>query len=153
MKGADVVSISYETVEETEQRLRQLIQCAKLVVFDQNYAFVEFALSEFPGAIDPRALALVRDENVWSQLLPCEDPNKESFALFRIHFPEDADNSGFVGWLASHFKSQFGTGVFVTCGYNGNDGGIFDYWGVPRAVAQEVISEVRNLVGGKDIGR
>jgi hypothetical protein len=26
------------------------------------------------------------------------------------------DNSGFVGWLASHLKAAIGTGVLVVCG-------------------------------------
>ena len=143
-----MVSISHESIEETERRLKQVIQSAKLVVYDQEYAFAEFALSEFPNAINAEALALVRDDNVWSQLLPCTDPDEERFALFRFHFPAGADNSGFVGWLAGHLKRRFGTGVFVICGQNRNDGGIFDYWGVPLAVAHEAISEVRNLVRG-----
>ncbi|WP_338426015.1 DUF6196 family protein [Sphingopyxis kveilinensis] len=143
-----MVSISHESIEETERRLKQVIQSAKLVVYDQEYAFAEFALSEFPNAINAEALALVRDDNVWSQLLPCTDPDEERFALFRFHFPAGADNSGFVGWLAGHLKRRFGTGVFVICGQNRNDGGIFDYWGVPSTVAHEAISEVRNLVRG-----
>jgi hypothetical protein len=66
--------------------------------------------------------------------------------LFRFHFPEGADNSGFVGWLATRLKLRFGTGVFVTCGQHRRDGGIFDYWGVPALLAAEVIREIERLV-------
>ncbi|WP_436025877.1 DUF6196 family protein [Trinickia sp. LjRoot230] len=27
-------------------------------------------------------------------------------------------STSFVGWLATHLKNRFGTGVFVTCGQN-----------------------------------
>jgi hypothetical protein len=59
----------------------------------------------------------------------------------------DLDNSGFVGWLASHLKTAVGTGVFVVCGQNTRRGGIFDYWGVPVEAADAVLAEVRRLRG------
>jgi hypothetical protein len=43
-------------------------------------------------------------------------------------------------------KQRFGTGVFVTCGQNRRDGGIFDYWGVPLALRENVFAEVEKLV-------
>jgi len=49
--------------------------------------------------------------------------------------------------MASRLKQRFGTGVFVTCGQNRGDGGIFDYWGVPAALAGEVLQEVRRMAG------
>ncbi len=70
------------------------------------------------------------------------------FAIWRFHFPQGADNSGFVGWLATHLKTRIGTGVFVICGQNSNDGGIFDYWGCPWELRDSVLSEVRALVAG-----
>jgi hypothetical protein len=53
-----------------------------------------------------------------------------------------------VGWLATHLKQRFGTGVFVTCGQNRRDGGVFDYWGVPLALREDVFAEVERLVEG-----
>lgn len=144
-----MVSISHEQPEQTAKRLLRVIRDAKLKVYEGSYAFKEFSLASFPQAADPNALALVRDDAVWSQLVACDDPMEERFALFRFHFPPDADNSGFVGWLASRLKVKFGTGVFVTCGQNRRDGGIFDYWGVPEALASEVIGEVQSLVAGR----
>jgi hypothetical protein len=90
------------------------------------------------------ALALVRDDAVWSQLAPSNGPG-ERFRIFRFHFPEGIDNSGFVGWLASRLKLEFGTGVFVTCGQNSGDGGIFDYWGVPEMLGDVVTAYVSKL--------
>ena len=68
------------------------------------------------------------------------------------HFDPALDNSGFVGWLASHLKAVLGTGVFVVCGQNGARGGIFDYWGCPIRVADAVFGEVRALNDGAASG-
>jgi hypothetical protein len=87
----------------------------------------------------------VRDDKVWSQLTPFAGSG-EAFTIFRFHFPSNADNSGFVGWLASLIKGRFGSGVFVTCGSNSSDGGIFDYWGVPEAIGEEVVAFVQAMV-------
>jgi len=67
--------------------------------------------------------------------------------VWRFHFPAGLDNSGFVGWLASHLKRQFGTGVVVICGQNSARGGIFDYWACPFAIADPVLAEIRALTG------
>lgn len=143
-----MVDISHETVEQTEHRLRRVITEARLHIYRDTYTFVEFPLDQFPEAIRADALALVRDDTVWSQLVPSHDSQNEQFGIFRFHFPAGADNSGFVGWLATRLKNRFGTGVFVTCGQNHADGGIFDYWGVPEALAEEVFEEIKQLVRG-----
>jgi Family of unknown function (DUF6196) len=126
-----MVNVSHETTEATEQRLRRVIQSSRFVVCDGSWIFEEFPLSEFASRANASALALVRDEQVWSQLVPSTGEDGERFGVFCFHFPPNADNSGFVGWLATHLKRTFGTGVFVTCGQNSGDGGIFDYWGCP----------------------
>jgi hypothetical protein len=141
-----MVNISQETSAETETRLRRVIQRARLSVWDAPYAFVEFPLAAFRERADPEALALVRDETVWSMLVPAPQDAAETFAIWCFHFPAGADNSGFVGWLATHLKVRFGTGVFVTCGQNTADGGIFDYWGCPWELRDAVLSEVEALV-------
>lgn len=143
-----MVGISRESTEQTEQRLLRVTTRARLHVYPGSYAFSEFALDEFPRAVRADALALVRDDCCWSQLVPCTDAGAERFGLFRFHFPPGVDNSGFVGWLATRLKQRFGTGVFVTCGSNRGDGGIFDYWGVPIELAAEVFAEVQGLVRG-----
>lgn len=140
-----MVDISRESAEQVDTRLRQVIRQSRLHVYETPYAFSEFPLEAFPAAVDPEALALVRDDQLWSQLVPCADSAAERFMVFRFHFPAGVDNSGFVGWLASHLKAQFGTGVFVTCGQNHHDGGIYDYWGVPLALASEVRRELALL--------
>ena len=138
--------ISNETAEQTERRLLKVIAEAELEIFDEHYAFEEFPLHDFHEKFDNDALAFVRDKEVWSQLAPSEDKTKELFAVVGFHFKPDLDNSGFVGWLATHLKRVLGTGVFVVCGQNSNRGGIFDYWGCPYKIGNEFIKEVRLLV-------
>lgn len=143
-----MIDISVETPEQTARRLLTVIRNADLRVLTGRYCFSELELAAFPDAVHLGALALIRDESGWSQLAPSTGGDIESFALFSFHFPDGADNSGFVGWLATHLKQRFGTGVFVVCGYNASRGGVYDYWGCPAALASDVIVEVRRLHGG-----
>lgn len=143
-----MVDVSVETPEQTARRLLTVIRNADLRILTGRYCFSEFEPADIPGAVHPGALALVRDENGWSQLAPCAGGDIEAFALFSFHFPDGADNSGFVGWLATHLKQRFGTGVFVICGYNASRGGVYDYWGCPVALASDVTAEVRRLHEG-----
>lgn len=126
-----------------------MITVSRLDILEDAYAFEEFPLPDFSNKAKANALALVRDEKVWSQLVISNDADAERFGVFCFHFPQSADNSGFVGWLATHLKRKFGTGVFVTCGQNSNDGGIFDYWGCPLELSVVIFAEVTALVSGK----
>ncbi len=137
--------VSKETPEQTQSRLIRVLAASEFVVYDKPYAFVETTVDEFPAQLLPTALAFVRDEDVWSALVPSTDLADERFILFGFHFTPGLDNSGFVGWLASHLKAVVGTGVMVVCGQNSQRGGIFDYWGAPIEVAEAVIAEVRRL--------
>tara|TARA_B110000093_G_C12730267_1_gene310021 strand:- start:49 stop:486 length:438 start_codon:yes stop_codon:yes gene_type:complete len=141
-----MVDISIETEEQTDIRLRSIISNADFETYEGYYVFEEFPLSEFNTNVDPNSLALVRDNEVWSQLVRANDSSKELFTLFSFHFDNGTDNSGFVGWLASLLKRELGTGVFVTCGQNTNRGGIFDYWGCPAALGEKAIQTVRDLI-------
>lgn len=138
--------VSRETPEETDRRLRGVLAQAEIRAYDRPYAFAESPRRE-RFALHPEALAVVGDDEVWSQLVPAGDRATEPFAVFRVHFPEGVDNSGFVGWLASRLKRDLGTGVFVVCGQNSGRGGIFDYWGCPLDQAEAVLSAVRALRG------
>lgn len=142
-----VMHASRESNEQTERRLRRVMARAELKVYEPAYCFEEFTDEGFPARANPEALALVRDGRVWSQLVRAEDAGGESFKIFGFHFAEGLDNSGFVGWLASHLKRRVGRGVFVVCGQNSARGGIFDYWGCPVEVADPVLKEIRSLRG------
>jgi len=50
-------------------------------MYPKSYAFIEFPLSEFPTRAHPDALALVRDDTIWSQLVPRADPTEELFTV------------------------------------------------------------------------
>lgn len=148
-----MVNISEETPEQTDAHLSCVIKEATLKVYDHPYAFLEFGVDRFPSAVRADALALVRDDSSWSQLVPCADDSEERFTIFRFHFKKDVDNSGFVGWLATHLKRQFGTGVFVTCGQNRHAGGIYDYWGVPTSLGEPIVSEIRGMMAARPTNR
>jgi hypothetical protein len=137
--------VSQETPEQTETRLRHVLAKADLVWHEGPFSFFEFPASEFPLQKAEDALALVRDTDVWSVLKPSTSNSGERFAIFSFHFPDNLDNSGFVGWLASALKHQLGTGVFVICGQNSLRGGIFDYWGVPLGMRNAVMEAVDTL--------
>ena len=141
-----MVEISRETPAQTENRLLKVIAQSEFKIFTESYAFEEFPLDSFANLARHDALAFVRDNEVWSQLVPCLDSNRELFKIFSFHFEDCVDNSGFVGWLASHLKNQLGTGVFVTCGQNLKRGGIFDYWGCPLEIAESVVDEIKQLI-------
>jgi len=137
--------VSHESPEQTQARLRKVIAQAQLKVFPDLHAFYEVPVADFPTHRVKDALAFVRDEEVWSILAPATPAATESFVLFSFHFPPELDNSGFVGWLATHLKNKVGSGVLVVCGQNSGRGGIFDYWGAPESVAAQVIAEVEQL--------
>ena len=138
------MNVSQESPGETRRRLLSVIAQAELRVFEGSYAFAEFDGAS-PPPISSQALACVRDNDVWSVLSPSDDPAQELFKLFSFHFAPHLDNSGFVGWLASHLKANFGTGVFVVCGQNRRRGGIFDYWGCPISLGEKIVEEVIRL--------
>ena len=131
--------VKRESAAETDARLTQVLAGAEVEVMDGDFAFEERELATVTDAI-----AWIRDDAQWSCLVPARGSG-ETFALFRIHFRESIDNSGFVGWLASNLKARLGTGVFVICGFNGHRGGIFDYWGCPSALRNAMQGELRKL--------
>jgi Family of unknown function (DUF6196) len=140
-----VVSITQETPAQIDDRLRHMMKQCRVQFCDQPHIFDEFPRSDFALKANLDALAFLRDDVVWSQLVEGSGP--ETFAIWRFHFPERVDNSGFVGWLATYLKQKFGTGVFVICGQNSMDGGIFDYWGCPWSLKENVFAYVSDLVG------
>ena len=145
------MDVTPETPEQTRKRLLRVMAHARADVLPGDYTFAEFPVTQFPThlASTPAsgALALVRDEAVWSALLPAsaQTPAQDRYAIVCFHFSADIPNSGFVGWLASEFKRELGTGVFVVCGHNASDGGVFDYWGIPRSVAGQAIDLVHAM--------
>ncbi|NKX86094.1 DUF6196 family protein [Nocardia coubleae] len=141
-----MVSVSRETAEQTDQRLRRVIAQADLVVHNGVWCFEESPVDQ-PPVLTSETLAIVRDQQVWSRLVPFnrDDDSVERFGIFSFHFPGNVDNSGFVGWLATHLKVELGTGVFVVCGSNRASGGIYDYWGCPIDLLDQAVAVVEML--------
>ncbi|WP_067535638.1 DUF6196 family protein [Nocardia crassostreae] len=142
-----MVDISHETPEQTSQRLKGVIAAADLVVHEGEWCFRETPLAN-PPQLTEHTLAVVRDSASWSALVPLTDEDLagvERFGVFSFHFPPGLDNSGFVGWLATHLKNALGTGVFVVCGSNRERGDIYDYWGCPSSLLDQVEAEIRAL--------
>ncbi|MFN8859918.1 MAG: DUF6196 family protein [Gemmatimonas sp.] len=140
--------VSNETTAHTEARLRGVLSSAELRVLPGEFAFVECPVTDFPHALVGEALASVRDHEVWSALIPSSVPAAERFVVFSFHFTPGQDNSGFVGWLASNLKRLLGTGVFVVCGQNSHRGGVFDYWGAPAHLREQVLEALSQLRRG-----
>ena len=136
--------IRNESRKEAESRLLKVLKSTRFKVFDENYYFKESPVDSFE--FNDKALAMVKDSDVWNYLihLDTEIP-QELFKIFSFHFEDGFDNSGFVGWLAWKIKEEFGSGVFVLCGQNSSNGGIFDYWGCPFVIAGKVIDYINDL--------
>ncbi len=106
------------------------------------------AHADFATSLHAEALALVRDGDLWSQLVPADLATAEPLTLWSIHFEPGIDNSGFVGWLATLIKQHTGSGVAVICGQNTQRGGIFDYWCAPSPAApaiQDLFAQFRSF--------
>jgi hypothetical protein len=143
-----MVGVSIETAEQTEKRLRRVIGQADFIVHDGVWCFEEFRVDQ-PPALTGETLALIRDQESWSRLVPLarDGDGVERFGIFSFHFADHLDNSGFVGWLATHLKVELGTGVFVVCGSNRARGGIYDYWGCPIDLLEQAVAIVEALRG------
>lgn len=139
-----MVNVSKETESETRLRLALVLARSRIRYFAEPYCFVEWPLHQGVGN-DPRHLALVRDEFVWSALTPADGQGDETLFVWSIEFPKEQDNSGFVGWLATSLKDALGTGVVVICGFNSERGGVFDYWACPWHLRTEAASHIQAL--------
>jgi len=69
--------ISNETVDQTEKRLKKVIQTADFRIFDKSYYFKEVPVTNFE--FETEALAIVRDQDVWSFLIPSVSTECENF--------------------------------------------------------------------------
>jgi hypothetical protein len=147
------MDLSRDGPAETEARLRRVVAEAALEILPGAWWFDELPLAAFPARVRPDAVALVRDGNCWSQLVPVRsgDAPAERVRLWCFHFPAGLDNSGFVGWLATQIKRETGSGVLVVCGHNSARGGIYDYWGCPERAAGAVLAAVGALRQGGSV--
>ncbi|MGL5911456.1 MAG: DUF6196 family protein, partial [Phycicoccus sp.] len=78
------MSISTETPDAVDARLRRVVESARLAMYDEVFAFEEFPLAELAARVRPDAVALVRDDPVWSQLAPATTTSGERFCVWRF---------------------------------------------------------------------
>jgi diadenosine tetraphosphate (Ap4A) HIT family hydrolase len=131
-----------ETGNATQARLLQVIGHARFEALPGLYAFRTMA-----GGAKPHddALACVRDGEVWSELVPVDDPAAPmAFRVFAFHFDPAYDATGFVGWLHAHLARATGAGHIVV------SQGELDYWGCPADAADRALAEVERL---RELGR
>jgi hypothetical protein len=140
-----MVTISREAGAQTEARLRAVFRRSAISWLPGSWSFVE----QDDAADRADWIALVRDEGQLSALCPASETTSETteerFGVFRVVLPPGADDSGFVGWLASRIKAATGSGLFVVCGQNRERGGIFDFYGVPEATVPEITAVLERL--------
>jgi hypothetical protein len=137
--------ITHETPEQSVRRLRRVARLTTVELLDGEWSFEQVSQPHLD--LRPDTLALIRDGERWSRLVPATPSSAERFRVWSCHFPEGIDNSGFVGWLAGEIKARTGSGVFVICGFNPSRGGIHDYWGCTVQAGDAVITELRALTG------
>src|SRR5262245_6971826 len=109
------MNVSQETAERSDERLHRVAAAATIAVREGAWWYDEIPLHSCPRRVRPDAIALVRDADGWSQLVPVApaDRPKETLRVWSCHFPGGLDNSGFVGWLATRIKERTGSGVAV----------------------------------------
>jgi hypothetical protein len=140
-----MVTISRETGAQTEARLRDVFRQSAVDWVPGMWSFVEGDAAQADDA-----LALIRDEGRLSALRPSSGTG-EQFQVFRVVLPPAVDDSGFVGWLSSRVKAATGSGLFVICGYDKERGGVFDYYGVPDAAAEDVRRVIARLTANDSL--
>ena len=117
-----------ETFEEQNLRLIQAFSNSDVNFLSGSYDYEEFNSTELNLKFNKNALALIRDDSRWSQLI---NVDKGPFSVFSIHFNGVDDVNGFVGWFASLLKEKLGIGLIVFVGSNSLKKGVYDYYGVP----------------------
>lgn len=137
--------VSRETPEATAKRLASVLARSTVTWFPEPYRFEELPSGSQRGIDDP-AVAWLRNGTTCSRLVRT-NPHAvdQPYGLIQIRFPEGVDNSGFVGWFVSHLKRALGIGVFIICGYDQKEGGIYDDTGFPWNVAESVRRELEAL--------
>jgi len=133
-------------------RLTALARNVRVEELPGDWWYEEFEPAGWHETVRSEAVALVNDGEIWSQLVPVRvgDAPSLRLRLWRVVFPPDLDNSGFVGWLATRIKQRTGSGVVVVCGQSRLRGGIYDLWGCPVDAGAAVAAEIEALVAGPE---
>jgi hypothetical protein len=139
-----------ESTQEMHTRLCGVIAAARLESLSQPYAW---QLISHPSQLSATALAAVRDGSAWYALTSVPPEASGAYRIVAFHFAEGSNASGFVAWLAGLMKKEAGTGAMVVCGFDARATpalwqtslGLFDYWGCPWSLGDNVVALVERL--------
>jgi len=142
-----------EATEQMHERLSGIMAASRFEALSQPYAWQQVSkLSQLHAT----ALAAVRDGSTWYALAAVTPEAAGAYRIMVFHFAEGSNASGFVAWLAGIIKKEVRTGVMVVCGFDARATpalwqtslGLFDYWGCPWGLGDEVIALVERLRRG-----
>ena len=142
-----------ESTEQMHERLSGVMAASGFEALSKPYAWQQVSrLLQLPAT----AVAAVRDSSTWYALRAVTPEAAGAYRIMVFHFAEGSNASGFVAWLAGIIKKEVGTGVMVVCGFDARATpalwqtslGLFDYWGCPWGLGDEVIALVERLRRG-----
>ena len=142
-----------EATEQMHERLSGIMAASRFEALSQPYAWQQVSrLLQLPAT----AVAAVRDGSTWYALRAVTPEAAGAYRIMVFHFAEGSNASGFVAWLAGIIKKEVSTGVMVVCGFDARATpalwqtslGLFDYWGCPWGLGDEVIALVERLRRG-----
>ena len=100
-------------------------------------------VADFPSQVSGEAVALARDEDGWSQLVPAPGARSASgWALIRLSFVAGAAIDGLTDWLAAYLRRRVTPRLMIASGLSQRTGGLYLYWGVPLALGEQVMREI-----------
>jgi len=137
-----VVSISHETPQETESRLRGVLTVADFDVLPGLWTYRQYPAGPPPTPREHLGHRPRRQQLVQPGVGKGNEP--EIFGVFAFHFPADQDNSGFVGcWPPSSSNTSAPGGGPVRI--QPARGGVYDYWLTPHQLHENAIEHVKRL--------
>ncbi|MEN3365231.1 MAG: hypothetical protein V7606_2505 [Burkholderiales bacterium] len=139
-----------ESTQQMHTRLCGVIAAARFEPLSQPYAW---QLISHPSQLSTTALAAVRDGSAWYALISVPPEATGAYRILAFHFAEGSNASGFVAWLAGLMKKEAGTGAMVVCGFDARATpalwqtslSLFDYWGCPWSLGDDVVALVERL--------
>jgi hypothetical protein len=123
-----------ESPIDLHRRLLRATAASRFVELPDDHGWMPLAAGQAPQA---SAIACVRDDDVWHQLLPVAASHPgPRMCVVSFHFPEHISSAGFIAWMAAWLREEADTGVVViggrdksaSPGLDQGSFGVFDYW-------------------------
>ena len=136
-----VLGLDVETPSRTEARLRDALRSAEIRLLEPAYAWT--LVEDFPSQVSDEAVALAKDEDGWSQLVPAPGARvAEGWALIRFRFGDGSNIDGLTDWLAAFLRRRVTPRLMIASGLSQRTGRLYLYWGVPPALREQVMREI-----------